>query len=145
LNGYREVDRGLIVAILGLAPQRVILAGTPDEITTHTQVLAEVSPATTVLALPAAELRGAFLDQLAAEGRSRKAPTPVLAALTESALRDLVWGETAELVMERWRVDEFLVLASPEHRAAVRDAPPTATVRATVVGSAAIIVAALRG
>jgi hypothetical protein len=135
------VEPGLLSGILGIAPQRVVLCGPPAAVAPYVAVLGELSPVTSVLILPAPEHRGAFFQRLAAEGRTRKAPVPVLVAIGEATLREVIWGDTAVLALERLRVDELLVLSSTESRAALREAPEQPAVRATPVGAIGIIVA----
>jgi hypothetical protein len=139
--GQDGVDRGLLTAILGLAPQRAILAGSDVEVAPYVAALAEVSPTTTLLTLPAVEHQGMFFDRLAAEGRSRRAPAPVIVAIGETAVREVLWTDTAMVALERLRVDELLVLSSTGPGGATRGAPVEAGVRVTPVGPFAIIVA----
>ena len=141
LDAPPGVDPGLVAAVLGLAPQRAILAGNDDEVAAYEATLAEASPRTTLLRLPAPEHQGMFFERLAAEGRSRRAPAPVIVALGEESLRAVLRTDTAPIALERLRVDELLVLASTEHRSALRGAPAEGGIRATPVGPFAIIVA----
>jgi hypothetical protein len=138
--GQAGVDRGLLTAILGLAPQRAIIAGADDAVAAYSAAMAEASPTTKLLTLPAPEHQGMFFERLAAEGRSRRAPAPVIVAIGETAVHEVLWTDTAMIALERLRVDELLVLSSTGPRAA-RGAPDDAGVRVTPVGPFAVIVA----
>jgi hypothetical protein len=139
--GQVDVDRGLLTAILGLAPQRAILAGSAVEVAAYVAALGDVSPTTTLLTLPAAEHQGMLFERLAAEGRSRRASAPVIVAIGEAAVREVLWTDTALIALERLRVEELLVLSSTGPRGAARGAPDDAGVRVTPVGPFAVIVA----
>ncbi len=138
-DGFPGADRGLLVAILGLAPQRVVLAGGAHELAAHTEALADLAPSLTVLALPAPEHHGAFFGQLADEGRDRNAPIPVVAATGADALADFLRDGGARHLLERHHVDHMLVLAPSSARSVLRGLELGA-LRVVPVGAAALLV-----
>jgi hypothetical protein len=134
------VDPTLLAGILALAPQQVVLVAHDDAADAYTQALTDLSPATTVLRLPAEPHIPAFFDRLAAKRRSSGAPAPVVAAAGHRSVHAAVWGPMAAHFLERFAVDEFLILAPPGSRTVLDGAPPHARVRPTTLGSLGLLV-----
>jgi hypothetical protein len=135
-----KIDPSLLAGILALAPRQVVLVADDASADGYTRALADLSPSTAVLRLPAEQHVGAFFDRLAARRRTTGAPVPLVAASGYSAVHATVWGATAAHFLERFGVEEFLVLVPPGSHAVLDDPPRNTQLRAAAVGSACLLV-----